>query len=419
MTFDFPIGVHHLHDDVSLDFQLNRLVGMGGGHLEEVRDAASRIANLDDWKREFLALAERALAEERTQHAAAYLRAAEFNMAPSDPEKAVAYERQAKLFQDLHAADFETGRLRTEDVPYERGHLPAWKLSLPAGQESLGTIILHGGFDSYGEEIYPLARAISDAGHETVLFEGPGQGGVMRRQGIPFTTEWERPVGAVLDHFDLDDVTLVGLSLGGYLAPRAAAFESRISRVVAWGVMWDFFEVAMATRPAPLRLVARALLALGADGVIDRLAARQMEQDALARWGIEHGTYVLGADRPSAYLRAMRGFTTREVSARISQDFLLIAGAEDHYVPIEHFHRQAEALTNVRSFTGRILGAEDSAQTHCQVGNVGLALRVILDWVAERSSSRASAGIEAGPIHEAHLEIRGGPQPLQPLGDRE
>ena len=43
--------------DVSLDFQLNRLVGLGGGRLEDVREVAPRIRDLDDWKREFLALA--------------------------------------------------------------------------------------------------------------------------------------------------------------------------------------------------------------------------------------------------------------------------------------------------------------------------------------------------------------------------
>ena len=43
-------------------------------------------------------------------------------------------------------------------------------------------------------------------------------------------------MAAVLDHFGLADVTLIGLSLGGYLAPRAAAFEERIKRVVAHDV---------------------------------------------------------------------------------------------------------------------------------------------------------------------------------------
>jgi len=386
-SFDFPVGVHELHRNIGLDFQLNRLAVLGGGDLDEIREVAPRIRNLDDWKREFLALGERALEENRIQQAAAYLRAAEFNMAPGDPDKAEAYERQAKLFEEIYVDDFASGRLVKEEVAYEGGHLPAWRISVREGQLSKGTLVIHGGFDSYAEELYPLSRAIADAGYETVLFEGPGQGSVMRRQGIHFTTEWERPVKAVLDHFGLDDVTLVGLSLGGYLAPRAAAFEPRVRRVVAFGVMWDFFEVALLKLPFTARVVQRILLAIGANDLLDKGIRRRMKDDPFTTWAIEHGCYVFGIERPSEYIAAMRRFTTRQISSRIEQDFLLLAGNEDHYVPIEHYHAQARALTNVRSFTGRIFTAEESAQTHCQVGNLGLALRVILDWVDERTNS--------------------------------
>ena len=58
-------------------------------------------------------------------------------------------------------------------------------------------------------------------------------------------------------------------------------------------------------------------------------------------------------------------------------------------MPIEHFHRQARALTKVRSFTGRIFTREESAHTHCQCGNLGLALNVMLDWIDERTASRS------------------------------
>ncbi len=392
-SLDLPVGVHHLHDDVSLDFQLNRLVGLGGGRLEDVRAVAPRIRDLDDWKREFLALAEEALSEDRIQHAAAYLRAAEFFMAEGDPDKVAAYERQAKLFQEIYAEDFATGRVRTTEVPYQGGHLPAWHLTVPDGVKSKGTIVVHGGFDSYGEELYASMRSIPEAGFDTLLFEGPGQGGVIRRQGIPFTTQWERPVAAVLDRFALTDVTLLGISLGGYLAPRAAAFEPRIKRVIAFDVCWDLFEAGLSLRPPIWRGILRTLMALRADSLIDRLVVRQIEAHPFVRWAVEHGTYVMGVERPSQYFRRMGEFTTRHISSRITQDFLLLAGNADHYMPIEHFHRQARALTNVRSFTGRIFTAEESAHTHCQIGNLGLAMRVILEWVGERTESRAeSAG---------------------------
>ena len=71
-------------------------------------------------------------------------------------------------------------------------------------------------------------------------------------------------MGAVLDHFELDDVTLLGISPGGYLAPRAAAFEPRVRRVIVFDVCWDLFEAGLSTRPLPLRIELRAPLALRA-----------------------------------------------------------------------------------------------------------------------------------------------------------
>jgi pimeloyl-ACP methyl ester carboxylesterase len=206
---------------------------------------------------------------------------------------------------------------------------------------------------------------------------------------MPFTPAWERPVAAVLDHFELDDVTLLGISLGGTLAPRAAAFLPRIRRVIAFDVCWDLFEAGLSTRPWPLRLALRTLLALRAGRALDALAHRQMQRDPFARWAIEHGSYVFGVERPTEYFRRMKGFTTRRISSRVTQDFLLLAGSEDHYMPLEHFHRQARAPRNVRSFTGRIFTRAESAHTHCQCGNLGLALQVMLDWIDERTASRA------------------------------
>ena len=59
----FPVGYHDLHPDASMNFQMNRWFGWVGepDMLEEMRIAAPRIATYADWKREFVALAERAL----------------------------------------------------------------------------------------------------------------------------------------------------------------------------------------------------------------------------------------------------------------------------------------------------------------------------------------------------------------------
>jgi pimeloyl-ACP methyl ester carboxylesterase len=386
----FPVGTWALHPHPNLDFQLNRLVTLGGGRLEDVQPVAPRIRSLRDWKRELLGLAERALVEERVLNAAAYLRAAEFFMPASDPGKAAAYDQQAEMSRAWRADDLRRGLAVESSVPFAGGTLPLWRFPAQAARAK-SAVVVHGGYDSYAEELYPLLRHVAALGYDVVFFEGPGQGAVARRQGVPFTADWHRPVAAVLDACGLEEVTLVGISLGGCLALRAAAREPRIARVVAFDVMWDLFEVALASRPAPVRAALRALLAAGARETVDRLARREMTRDLLAEWGIEHGRLVLGAATPARYFERLRAFTTRDVSPRVRQDVLLLAGSEDHFVPLAHYHRQAAALTGVRSLAGRIFTRAECAQAHCQVGNLPLTLRVISDWIDERCSARPHA----------------------------
>jgi len=62
----------------------------------------------------------------------------------------------------------------------------------------------------------------------------------------------------------------------------------------------------------------------------------------------------------------------------ILQDVLLLAGQNDHYVPIKQFTDQILTLTNVRSLTARMFTSKETADTHYQIGNLGLAANVML-----------------------------------------
>ncbi len=76
-------------------------------------------------------------------------------------------------------------------------------------------------------------------GMATLVFEGPGQGEA--QYDFPIRGDYEVPVKAVLDYVetrnDLDTarIGMWGVSLGGYYAPRAAAFEKRIKACIALG----------------------------------------------------------------------------------------------------------------------------------------------------------------------------------------
>ncbi|MEO0565366.1 MAG: alpha/beta fold hydrolase, partial [Chloroflexota bacterium] len=228
-SFTFPVGYHQMHRTKIIDFQLNRWVSLGYMRLADMRAAAANIRTLDDWKDEMLHQADAALDEDRLMNSTFAVRAAEFFTHPSDPDKAALYDRFIDLFYDeLFAED----RIERHDVLYGAAHLPAYRVP-PVTTPTRGKLLIHGGFDSFKEEFYSAAVAFANQGYDVVVFDGPGQGGALKSYAMPMDIAWEAPVGAVLDHFRWDDVTLLGISMGGWLCFRAAAFEPRISRVIA------------------------------------------------------------------------------------------------------------------------------------------------------------------------------------------
>jgi alpha-beta hydrolase superfamily lysophospholipase len=165
---------------------------------------------------------------------------------------------------------------------------------------------------------------------------------------------------------------------------RAAAFEPRVSRVIADDILTNFtecFAYRLATPQKALIGNARRLPGAVVDALINQARSRNMFAD----WGIGNAERVFGVDTPAKALAAVRTMRTDDVSPRITQDVLLMAGAEDHYVPLAQLGAQVQTLTNARSVTARVFTRAESAQNHCQVGNLGLALQVILGWLDDVS----------------------------------
>jgi pimeloyl-ACP methyl ester carboxylesterase len=367
------VGYHHFHDDVSLNFQCNRWVQwIGPSAIAEVAELARRCNTYPEWIDGFLGLAVDARDAERLLASAYYDRAAEFFMRPDDPRRPGARTRFVQTMRTLYD-------VTPDEVPYAGSTLPAFDLRPQA--ETGSTIVLFGGFDSYVEEFLPMLAPMVDAGHRVVAFEGPGQGGALAEHGLPMIPEWERPVAAVLDHYQLTDVTAVGESLGGGLVVRAAAFEPRISRVVSMNILDDEFEVAARQIGRGVAPVLRALLAMRARGIVNAVARRAAHRKPVAEWGQHFGMHITGTASTYDFLRLTTKFNTRRISQLVTADVLLLAGADDHYVPLKQLGRQAANLVNARSVTTRTFTAAEQASNHCQVGNIGAAVRVIQGWL--------------------------------------
>jgi 2,6-dihydroxypseudooxynicotine hydrolase len=121
-------------------------------------------------------------------------------------------------------------------IPYEGRHLYA-NLRKPRGASAPPVVVMCMGLDSAKEEVGDYEERFLKRGLATLAFDGPGQG--EGEYDFAICPEYEKPVKAVIDFVgtrkDLDAgrVGIWGVSLGGYYAPRAAAFDRRILACVA------------------------------------------------------------------------------------------------------------------------------------------------------------------------------------------
>jgi pimeloyl-ACP methyl ester carboxylesterase len=370
----FTIGYHAFHPDVSINYQLNRFSDGSPESVAELSAAAPRITDYADYTRELLTLSDAAYANGRTLAGALYLRSAEFYMLPDDPRKTTARLRFIESMQ----AVFGMGAGDRQRVPYHGSQLGAYRIT---AHEPIGTMVLFGGFDSYMEELFATQAYFVGAGYEVVIFEGPGQGSVLEDDQLPMTADWGPVVSAVINYFGLGEITLMGYSLGGCLAVRAAAKEPRIRRVICDDILTDFWQVTLGQVPSATRMALAMLLALRARGAVNRLTSRAMSKSLVAAWGLRQGMHTTGTATSYDFLRGTKEYETASVSERVTQDVLLLAGSHDHYVPARQLASQLDSLTSARSVTVRVLTQFENAQNHVHIGNTELSLQVMTAWM--------------------------------------
>ncbi|MCH3918670.1 MAG: alpha/beta hydrolase [Spirochaetia bacterium] len=377
---EFKVGSFNFNPLPNFNFQLNRTVMWNGGDPADISRIAGRITDSGTWKKEMIALGDQALSQGRHKEAIAYYRMSEFFMFDGDPDKLKYYRLAAKMFSEYYHDYFERKLVIRYEVPYENVKLPV--MYTGAQGEKKGIVLFHGGNDSYYEEFFIPMLYFSEHGFDVYLFEGPGQGSVLRLQGKPFTYRWEKPVKAIMDKFDLDDVTIVGASLGGMLAPRAAAFEKRIRRVVAWSIFPGFMDLLYAKLPPAACMGLGLLLKTRAKVIVDLLFNHAAKKNEMLKWGLGHGLYAYGASSPYQALSKLSRYQMLDIAPLIDQDVLIIGANQDHFIDYRLVGKEIDALTDVRSLTVRLFTEKEDAGAHCNVGNAKLVMDTMINWIS-------------------------------------
>jgi alpha-beta hydrolase superfamily lysophospholipase len=374
--------------DELLDAQTLRAAGAapyGGADIGEcvTTARAARGTDLGSWHAAWtstavkvLALAESEQAAGRTEsarlaffRASSYFRTAGVMLlgAPLDPRLVESYKRQTSAFRSGASLLAEPPEIL--EIPYEGTTLPGYFFRASPGAAALPLVILTGGYDGTAEELYFFNGAAALArGYNVLAFDGPGQGAALIRQGLVLRADWESVITPVVDYAltrpDVDPakIALIGLSLGGYLAPRAAAVEHRLAACIADCGSYDLFAAALKRIPGPLATGITGRQPLAA-AVLRRVLAR-LASNPTAGWALRRGQLVHGAASPLAYLQALREYSLKDYAGQITCP-VLVCDAEGDDISASA-PQLVDALTCDKDYMH--FTAAEGAGDHCEAG---------------------------------------------------
>ncbi|RQR24600.1 S9 family peptidase [Burkholderia sp. Bp9142] len=235
-----------------------------GVHYRDLINIRNEIRDWDDWRKIWSAYA----AEAESRGEAALMKDAGVTAADEFFRASLYYHyAQFLYFDDVNVKE-KIHKAKTDafaraapllDPPAEivtfpfRGIDITGYLRTPESLEKPPVVLLIGGLDTTKEDYRSVSDICLKRGMATLAFDGPGQGEtVFKMRTIP---DFEAAISAAIDYLetrpevDTGRIGIVGRSMGGYFAPRAASVDRRIKVLVAWGAVYDLLPMDQHTPP--------------------------------------------------------------------------------------------------------------------------------------------------------------------------
>lgn len=242
-------------------------------------------------------------------------------------------------------------------VPYLGAHLPAYLRVPPAGGAPAGppVVVMAPGLDSVKEELQATAEYFCARGMATLSIDGPGQG--ESEYELPIEPAYEHVASAALDFLagrpdvDVSRAGMFGVSLGGYYAARAMAFEGRFAAGVDLAGPYRF-DVGWDDLPSMTR---------------DTLRHRSRSAD-------------------DEEARAFAGsLTLEDAAARITEPLLVVHGRQDRIVAPAHAERLAAEAPGAE-----LVMVDDG--NHGVTNHAFASRSLIADWMADHLGATPRSG---------------------------
>ena len=355
-----------------------RALGSGSavGEVAQVVSAlqdAARDYDFEAWYRAWYALGdhlwaqgERELAAdhprsagESFQRACGYYQWAIAFMDYDDARKATTHQRSVDAF--ARYAERRDPPIEHVEVPYEGTSFPAWFVPGAGPAPRKPALIYLPGLDSTKEMGLSFAQAMAARGFGVLLPDGPGVGEAVTLRGMVNRYDYEVPGRADFDYLagradvDASRIVAVGVSMGGYRAPRFAAFEPRLAGCVAWGAVWDWAAV---------------------------WASRIGNERGNVPTRHSHVMHVMGAHSLEEVTQIVQNWRLEGVAEQIKCPLLVTHGEKDAQIPVAQAYALYEAAGSPQKEL-KIFTEAEGGSAHSQNDNRLLANAWIGDWLED------------------------------------
>jgi dienelactone hydrolase len=258
-------------------------------------------------------------------------------------------------------------------IPIERVEIPFDGVSLPGyfyRAESLDgkptPVMIHwNGLDSTKEMMYytSFCKMMAERGISTLMVDTPGSGEALRLRGMTArhaTDAWAAPIVDFAENIDGTDpnaIGIIGWSLGGYYAPRAAAFEKRLKLAVAWGANHNWAAVQEARRN------------------------REGSNPVPHYW--DHVFWVWGVNNMADFIQVTQGMHLNGVAEKITVPLLVMHGANDRQIPVKYAHETFDQAVNSPKRELRIYDEPEGGTEHMGIDHMPYVASYLADWIYE------------------------------------
>lgn len=254
------------------------------------------------------------------------------------------------------------------EIPYENSFLPGHFYTSPVAEGNAPLLIITPGRDTWAEDTRWVYDAALRRGIHCLIYDGPGQGFALRLNNLAFRPDWEKVITPVMDFaltlpgIDPGRIGLMGMSFGGFLVPRAAAFDKRIKVCV--------------TDPGNISWGAGIINALKKFSTLPADSLPPEVRNLIKDYAWKHNVPNTIED----VINALHTYDNTSILNQIKCEMLVLDGTEE--MTRDGAKKFYDALDCPKHYM--IFDETSTAQSHCQIGGYATASEYIFDWLCTK-----------------------------------